>query len=128
MGPEILAPFTVFGSIVLIVWIVFHFGAKNRREVLETVRQAAQSGTQLTPDIIRALGMPQKSKGRDIRWGIVLVAIAAAFLMLGFAISTTEGDFEGFWVMLGVSSFPGFVGIALILMGVLMGEKNTSNE
>lgn len=124
MGPDILAPITVFGSIVLIVWIVFHFGAKNRREVLETVRAAAQSGTQLTPDVIKALGMPRRAEGRDIRWGIVLLAIAGAFMALGFAIAGAEGDFEVMYVMSGVAAFPGFVGIALIAMGILFRDKS----
>lgn len=128
MGPEILAPLTVFGSVVLIVWIVFHHGSKNRREVLETVRQAAQSGTQLTPDVIRALGMPQKKKGGDIRAGIILLAIAAAFMTLGFAIGTVENEREAFWIMSGVSAFPGFVGIALIVMGILFGDKSKDAE
>ena len=123
MGPEILAPFTVFGAVVLIVWIVFHFGSKNRREVLETVRVAAQSGTQLTPETIRALGMPQKRRGGDIRAGIILLAIAAAFMVLGAAIAGVENEREALWIMAGVASFPGFVGAALILMGVLFREK-----
>jgi Domain of unknown function (DUF6249) len=128
MGPEILAPLTVFGSVVLIVWIVFHHGAKNRREVLETVRQAAQSGTQLSPEVIRALGMPQKKKGGDIRAGIILLAIAAAFMTLGFAIGAVENEREAFWIMSSVASFPGFVGIALIVMGVLFGDKSKDAE
>ncbi|WP_421791338.1 DUF6249 domain-containing protein [Hyphobacterium sp.] len=124
MGPEILAPFTVFGSIVLIVWIVFHFGSKNRRDVLETVRTAAQSGTELTPEIIRALGMPQRKKGGDKRWGIILLSIAAAFIALGFSIGAVEGDMEVVGIMAGVASFPGFVGLALILMGVLVRDNS----
>ena len=124
MGPEILAPFTVFGSVVLIVWIVYHHGFKNRREVLETVRVAAQNGTQLSPEVIRSLGMPQKKKGGDIRAGIILLAIAAAFLVLGTAIAGAEGDHEALWIMAGVASFPGFVGAALILMGILFREKS----
>jgi Domain of unknown function (DUF6249) len=128
MGPDVLAPITVFGSVVLIVWIVYHHGAKNRREVLETVRQAAQSGTQLTPDIIKALGMPQKKKGGDIRAGIILLAIAAAFMTLGLAIGSSEGDFEVLWIMSGVAAFPGFVGIALIVMGVMFADKSQNVE
>jgi hypothetical protein len=128
MGPDVLAPITVFGSVVLIVWIVYHHGAKNRREVLETVRQAAQSGTQLTPEVIKALGMPQKKKGGDIRAGIILLAIAAAFITLGYTIGAVEGDFEAFGIMAGVASFPGFVGIALIAMGVLFRDKTNDTE
>lgn len=93
---------------------------------METVRTAAQSGTELTPDIIRALGMPERKRGNDIRWGIILLAIAAAFMALGLSISYAEGDPEVIGIMAGVASFPGFVGIALIVMGVLMRDKANS--
>ncbi len=91
---------------------------------METVRTAAQSGTELTPEIIRALGMPQRKKGGDKRWGIILLSIAAAFIALGFSIGAVEGDMEVVGIMAGVASFPGFVGLALILMGVLVRDNS----
>ena len=48
---------------VFIVGIVMYFGSRNRAAVLETVRAAAQHGQQLTPETIRALGMPRRNKG-----------------------------------------------------------------
>lgn len=126
MGPEIMGPLTMFGSVVLIVWIVYWFGARNRQAVLETVRAAMQNGTVMTPELIRALGMPQRKKGGDLRWGIILLAIAAAFICLGWAIGTVDDDArQAFVIMSGVAAFPGFVGIALIAMGVLMRDRDT---
>ena len=125
MGPEILAPATVFGSVVLIVWIIVSNRTRRNREVLETVRSAIQSGQTLTPESIRALGVERKKKGGDLRWGIVLVSIALAFVTLGWAIGVSEGDAEEAFVMMtGVAAFPGFVGVALIVMGLTMRNKN----
>tara|TARA_R110002072_G_scaffold28369_1_gene91224 strand:+ start:1168 stop:1560 length:393 start_codon:yes stop_codon:yes gene_type:complete len=128
MGPEILAPATVFGSVVLIVWIIVSNRTRRNREVLETVRSAIQSGQTLTPESIRALGVERKKKGGDLRWGIVLVSIALAFVTLGWAIGVSEGDAEEAFVMMtGVAAFPGFVGVALIVMGLTMRNKNDDN-
>lgn len=105
---------------VFIVGIVMYFGSRNRAAVLETVRAAAQSGQQLTPETIRALGMPRKNQGNDFRWGIILLAIAIAFAILGWSIDAANDEPEAFRIMLGVASFPGLVGLALIGMGVFM--------
>lgn len=109
---------------VFIVGIVMYFGSRNRAAVLETVRTAAQSGQQLTPETIRALGMPRKAKGSDVRWGIILLAVAIAFTILGWTIHAASDEPEAFRIMLGVASFPGLVGLALIGMGVFMKPKN----
>lgn len=113
---------------VFIVGIVMYFGSRNRSAVLETVRAAAQAGQQLSPETIRALGLPQRASGRDVRWGIVLLAIAVAFSILGWTINMASDEPEAFQIMLGVASFPGLVGIALIAMGTLMKPKNGSDD
>jgi len=130
MGPEILAPATVFGSVVLIVWIIVSNRTRRNREVLETVRSAIQSGQQMTPETIRALGVERKKKGGDIRWGIILVSIALAFVSLGYTIGAVDGGDaeEAFVIMTGVAAFPGFVGIALIVMGVFMRDKSEDSD
>lgn len=130
MGPDILAPATVFGAVVLIVWVIVSNRTRRNREVLETVRSAIQSGQQMTPETIRALGVERKKKGGDLRWGIILVAIALAFVTLGWTIGNVDGGDaeEAFVIMTGVAAFPGFVGVALILMGVLMRDKSQDDD
>ncbi|HAQ34678.1 MAG TPA: hypothetical protein DCQ53_04895, partial [Alphaproteobacteria bacterium] len=113
---------------VFIVGIVMYFGSRNRAAVLETVRAAAQNGQQLTPETIRALGMPRRNKGGDIRWGIILIAVAVAFAILGWSITGVSDTPEVFQIMLGVASFPGLVGLALIGMGVLMKPRDGVDE
>ena len=121
---ETLIPITLFLMPVFIVGIVMYFGSRNRAAVLETVRAAAQAGQQLSPETIRALGMPRRNKGGDIRWGIVLIAIAVAVVIFGWSITSIADEPEGLRVAFGIASFPGLVGIALIAMGTLMKPKN----
>lgn len=121
---DTLVPITLFLMPVFIVGIVMYFGSRNRAAVLETVRAATQSGQQLSPETIRALGMPKRKSGGDIRWGIVLIAIAIAVVIFGWSITSIADEPEGLRVAFGIASFPGLVGIALIAMGVFMKSRN----
>lgn len=105
-----LAPFlTVFG----IVWIACWFNSGNRKQVQETLRAAINSGQQLTPETIKALGAPVHNKDRDTTIGAVLIAIAVAFVVLGLALFVTQGDSSLAIIMAAVASFPGLVGAVL---------------
>ena len=124
---DILIPLAPFAMAVLIVGIIFYFNSKNRRAVLETVREASRNGQQLDPETIKALGMPQKeNRNGDLKAGAILVAIAAGFLVLGWSISTLDsGDAaEIFPIMAAVASFPGFIGIVLLLFGLTKKKDN----
>jgi hypothetical protein len=118
---EMLIPLAPFLMAVFIVGIVFFFNSKNRAAVLETVREASRNGQQLDPDTIKALGMPQKpNRNGDLKAGAILIAVAAGFITLGWAISTVDsGDAaEAFPIMVAVASFPGFIGIVLLAFGL----------
>ncbi len=125
----VLIPLAPFLMTVFIVGIVFYFNSKNRRAVLETVREASRNGQQLDPATIKALGMPQKTnRNGDLKAGAILIAVAAGFLCLGWAISTVDsGDAaEAFPIMAAVASFPGFIGIVLLAFGLL--KKKDSED
>lgn len=116
---DILVPLGLFAMVVAIVWLAMHFTSKNRRAVLVTVQEAAKNGQTLTPDTIRALGMPKKSGGGDVKAGAIMLAIALSFVVLGWAIGMVEPDEAGevFPIMIAVASFPGFIGLVLIAFG-----------
>ncbi len=119
---EMLIPLAPFLMTVFIVGIVFYFNSKNRAGVLETVREASRNGQQLSPETIKALGMPQKSnRNGDLKAGAILIAVAAGFITLGWAVSTVDsGDAaEAFPIMAAVASFPGFIGIVLLAFGLM---------
>ncbi|MGD2131829.1 MAG: DUF6249 domain-containing protein [Maricaulaceae bacterium] len=128
MAEDVLVPLGIFGAIAGIVWIVQAYGSRTRREIQETVRTAIQSGQNLTPETIRALGVKPTSKGWDLRWGVVLLAIAAAMITLAATIPLEHelgGVADGgvIWPLVGSAAFPGFVGVALVLL-YYFGPKN----
>lgn len=119
-----LSPFLmVVGIVGLVMWSV----SANRRSVQETVREAIRSGQTLDADTIKALGAPQrKNDGNgDLKTGLILIAVAAAFVVLGFAIGQVEpGEAdEAVPIMLAIAAFPGFIGAVLILFGLTSGRR-----
>lgn len=122
----ILIPLAPFAMVVLIVLTVFYFNSKNRRAVLETVREASRNGQQLDAETVKALGMPQKnSQGGDLKAGLILIAVAAAIVVLGLAITGmgTSDSEEAAPILTAIAAFPGFIGVVLVLFGLANAAK-----
>lgn len=131
---EVLVPLAPFIVAVLIVGTVFYFSSRDRREVLETVREAMRNGQTLDPETIKALGVPQKKQGNgDLKGGLILIAVALALIVLGWVISNTvtmdTGDPEPLYLLTGIAAFPGFIGLVLTGFGLArIGKKNRSGD
>lgn len=121
---EVLIPLGLFAMVVAIVALNVAGSASRRKAVLETVREAVRSGQQLSPETIRALGVQEKPKGGDLKAGAILIAVAAALIVLGFAISTIEGDNEVLPIMTAIAAFPGFIGVVLLMFGLFSRKKD----
>ena len=128
---DVLIPLAPFIMVVLIVLTVFYFNSKNRRAVLETVREASRNGQTLDAETIKALGMPQKkSEGGDLKAGAILIAVALAFLTLGFAIGAVDhGEAqEAVPILASIAAFPGFIGVVLVLFGLANSRKRAQER
>ena len=128
---SILIPLAPFIMVIAIVVTVFYFNSKNKRAILETVREAVRSGQTLDPETVRALGMPQKkSEGGDLKAGLILMAVAAALVVLGFAIGRAEpGDADEIVpVMTAIAAFPGFIGVVLVLFGLASASRRKKDR
>lgn len=118
---DVLIPLAPFIMVIAIVLTVFYFNSKNKRAILDVVREASRNGQTLDAETIKALGMPQKkSEGGDLKAGLILIAIAGALIVLGYAIGRAEPDeaAQAVPIMTAVASFPGFIGAVLILFGL----------
>ncbi len=120
---EVFVPLAPFIMTVLIVATVFFFSSRNRREVLETVREAIRNGQSLDPETIKALGMPQKKTGNgDLKGGLILIAVALALIVMGWMMASTmpvtAGEPDPMIMMTGIAAFPGFIGLVLTGFGV----------
>jgi len=108
----VLIPFGAFAMIVAIVWVVMASLTARRKATLRTIEDAIKTGQTLTPETIRALGMPRGSNSNgDIKSGSILIALAAACLATGY-ITGFVGTFAA------IAAFPGFVGLALLGFGL----------
>lgn len=115
-----LIPFAGIVMIVAIVlgpiWIGTRAKSEERARMHETLRRAFDKGQPLPPDLIDALHQekPRASPERDFRTGVILMAVALAFLALGGALYGAGQDDEIMWVMTGVAAFPGLIGLAFL--------------
>ena len=131
--PHLLADFSsipwvaiiaVGGGILIGPIIIFiTFNSIHRRQQLwhETARIALEKGQPLPPmpaDFAPPPSQPPKP-ANDIRSGLVLIAVGAGlYLFLGALVSKSMGY---------VGAIPGFIGIALLLFG-LLNRNSKSNQ
>jgi Domain of unknown function (DUF6249) len=117
MGPEIFIPISFFATIVVIIWLFQHFGQRKRSEAFQTLRFAIEKGQPLTPETLESMARIS-SPIADLRRGIVFVAIAAGFasfaLIVGSSPNMDTGDREVTRALLGVATFPLFIGLAFL--------------
>jgi hypothetical protein len=112
MGEEIIVPAVMFGSLVGIVWLVSYFNARKRLTVHETIRHALDKGQPLSSELMDRMSMVTDPVRADLRRGVLFLAFGAAFAVLGTIIGMEES--EALTPMLGVATFPIFLGIAYI--------------
>lgn len=128
MGPDILVPLGTFVMVVCIVLIAMNSGTQRRRAALQTVEEAIRSGQQVTPEFVRALGMPRENGNGDLKAGAILIAVAVPFMILGAAITNVSSDAdEAMPIMSAIAAFPGLIGVVLVGFG-LLGRKKNSDE
>jgi hypothetical protein len=112
MGEEIVVPTVIFGSLVGIVWLVSYFNSRKRLTVHETIRHALDKGQPLSPELMDRMSLVTDPVRADLRRGVLFLAFGAAFAVLGTLIGMEES--EAITPMLGVATFPIFMGIAYI--------------
>lgn len=109
---EELIPIVMFVMIGFVFWGMFHFRFKSKADFQQTIRLALEKGTELTPDLISRLGEPEPGKDRDLRRGLVWLALGGGTVALAFGIS----DDDATSIIFSVAAFPVFIGIAFLLM------------
>jgi len=112
MDEEVYIVAIVFFSIAAVfgLWVYFRF--RSRAEKQHTIRLALEKGTELSPDFIKQLGEAEPSKDRDLRRGLIWMALGLAMAILGLGIN--QPDAIG--PMLGSAAFPALIGVAYLVM------------
>jgi hypothetical protein len=105
-------PIAMFVSLAVIFSLWFYFRYKARLATQKTFRLALEKGNELSPEFIKQLGEPEPSKDKDLRRGLIWLALGIALLILGVAVD--EPDAIG--PMMGSAAFPGLIGVAYLIM------------
>lgn len=111
---EELIPIVMFLGLTIVFVSLFWFRYRARRDMQETFRTALDKGQELTPDIIDRLGHPKASKDKDLRLGVIWMAIAAGLVLCGFAVPDPSG--HALRGILAGAAFPFAIGIAYLFL------------
>ncbi|MFQ5562547.1 MAG: DUF6249 domain-containing protein [Parvularculaceae bacterium] len=111
MDVAIVVPFIVFASTALVIIAAFYYNHRNRRIVYDAIKVAIEKTGAVDAALVEAIIRDRVGPYADLRKGMILIAVAAAFMVLGFMVD----DADAIGPMLGVASFPGLVGIAYVL-------------
>lgn len=110
MGVEIIVPVTLFTMIAAVFVAAYFFSYRKRRIVYEAIKVAIEKTGQVDAALVEAIIQDKIGPNADLRKGIILIMVAAAFAIFGYSI----GEEEAIGPMLGLAAFPGLVGLAYV--------------
>ena len=124
---DVLIVLIIFGSVpaVFIAWR--YFKSVERQKMADTLRLAIEKGQPLPMEVVEAMSSNVRSPGllpspqRDLRTGIIWLGVGLGFAALGLTISFEEPD--ALFPMLGLATFPTFIGLAFIALGLINKPK-----
>ena len=107
-------PIVMFVSLAAVFSLWFYFRYKAREATQQTFRLALEKGSELSPEFIKQLGEPEPSKDKDLRRGLVWLALAVGLALCGLAVPDPSGDaLKG---CLAGAAFPFSIGVACMIM------------
>jgi hypothetical protein len=110
---EFMIPVVMFISIGVVFCVMFWFRYKTKEGMQQTFRSAMEKGQELTPEIIDRLGHPKPAKDKDLRLGVIWIALAAGIVAFGFGIPDDE---EVHRIFMGIAASPFLIGVAYLIL------------
>ena len=117
-----IALFIMIGAIVIVPsWLK----SKERKEMQATLRASIEKGQALPPEIVEALSKenikPPATATRDLRVGVILLAVSLGVALFGYMVSFAEMD--AFYPIAGSAAVPGMIGLAFIILSFFNKNK-----
>ena len=117
---EELIPIIMFLSIAVVLLGLFWFRFRAREAMQQTIRMALDKGHELTPEIIDRLGHPKAGKYKDLRLGIIWLAIALGLALTALAVGSFAA--EALHGTLATAGLPFAIGMGYLLIHFLTGK------
>lgn len=119
----------IAGLFIMIISIVVgpaYLKSKERKDMQATLRSAIEKGQSLPPEVIDALSKdnikPPVSASRDLRVGVILLAVSIGIGIFGYMIGLEEQDAVN--PILGLASIPGMIGLAFVVLSFFNKNKD----
>ena len=106
-------PIVMFIGMTVVLCTVVWFRHKSKEGMQQTFRAALDKGQELTPEIIDRLGHPKAAKDKDMRLGVIWLALAIGITAFGFGIPDEEDVAR---IFMGIAAFPLTIGIAYLIL------------
>ena len=109
---ELYIPIVMFVMLGVVLLGYLFWNHRNRAHVMETVQKALDMGGELNADLLQALGAAGDPRVRDMRRGIVFLALGIAGLLCSLFFADPE-------VVNGIragSVFPLMLGIGFLIV------------
>jgi hypothetical protein len=104
--------FLVIGAVA---GIYLYLRYRARQEVQRTVRYAMERGQEITPELLETLGGDIAGGQRDLRKGVIWLALAMALGILSWVVDEPE--------LLGPAALPLMLGLAYLVLWRFSGRK-----
>ena len=114
-----IAGFITIGSVVAFVAAQL-LKTLRMHMTQKTLREAVKTGTPVSPELLMDAERSPEAGANDLRNGMVLIALALAIVGFGLI----QGSQDAIKGTAGVSLFPLFVGIALLLRLKLVANRS----
>ena len=112
MDEDVIIPIVMFLSIAVVTIVYFYFKARARADKQQTIRLALEKGNELSPEFVQQLGEAEPAKDRDLRRGVIFLALAMGLVLIGFAVPEPEA-LRG---LLAGAALPFAIGVAFLFM------------
>lgn len=117
---EEIVPVVMFLSLAVVLIALFWFRARSRDAMQQTIRMALDKGQELTPEVIDRLGHPKASKYKDLRLGIIWLAISLGLALTALAVASFAT--EALHGTMASAALPFAIGIGYLLIYFLTGK------
>lgn len=90
MAEGIMVPIVMFVMLGIVLMAYFYWNHKNRASIMDVVQKAIDTGKDLTPELLVQLGAAVDPRVRDMRRGIIFLALGIAGLLCGLFFDDPE--------------------------------------
>lgn len=112
MEEDVIIPVVMFISLAVVFIVLFFLKYKGKVEAQQTIRLALEKGTELSPEFIKQIGEPEPPKDRDLRRGMIWLALGLGTVLLAIGINEPEA----IGPLIGTAAFPSLIGVAYLIM------------